>query len=408
MQIKTLAEILAESDTDSASSAVSKSKQRKQTNSKPSSKSGSKPAKLTQTELFHRRKSKKARRSTQQNIKTNCTKNDSNTSFEDKADNTSSIDVSDPHFFSDDLSDPNSLSKSAKRQSKKRANNKKRFHAAATFIAEPNDTPAYEPPEPQSIQQMLAEVKGNVHSTSNNSTSNNAKSRTENDDNQIATNDKGANDATSHGYIDTLTTSEIDNLPSALKAYLRTPEQKQSEIDAIKAESRLRWLAFYYLSRREFGKAELKQKLIDKEQDEDKIDALLEEFSAKGYQSDYRTTLMLIRENIRKGRGRERIKQEFYKKKIAMPSNLDELIDMANSESEEFSEFVDDSADSLVAGVDWLKLAVEARTKKYGNEIPKEQKDKAKQLRFLQYRGFKSDICFQALNYTLETLEERF
>lgn len=123
-------------------------------------------------------------------------------------------------------------------------------------------------------------------------------------------------------------------------------------------------LAFYYLSRREYGKAELKQKLIDKEQDPEKIDALLDEFEEKGYQSDYRTTLMLIRENIRKGRGRGRIKQEFYRKKIAMPGNIDELIDMANTESDEFSEFVDDDVDNLVDGVDWLKLAVIARTKK--------------------------------------------
>ncbi|HAM60463.1 MAG TPA: regulatory protein RecX, partial [Psychrobacter sp.] len=26
----------------------------------------------------------------------------------------------------------------------------------------------------------------------------------------------------------------------------------------------------------------------------------------------------------------------------------------------------------------------------------------------LQYRGFKTDICFAALDYTLETLDERF
>ena len=204
------------------------------------------------------------------------------------------------------------------------------------------------------------------------------------------------------------TDSQNDNIPAALKAYLRTSEQKQAEIDAIKAESRLRWLAFYYLSRREYGKAELKQKLIDKEQDPEKIDALLDEFEEKGYQSDYRTTLMLIRENIRKGRGRGRIKQEFYRKKIAMPGNIDELIDMANTESDEFSEFVDDDANNLVDGVDWLKLAVIARTKKYGNDIPVEQKEKAKQLRFLQYRGFNTDICFAALNYTLETLDARF
>ena len=92
----------------------------------------------------------------------------------------------------------------------------------------------------------------------------------------------------------------------------------------------------------------------------------------------------------------------------AMGKSTDELIDMANAESDAFSEFVNEDEDSLVDGVDWLKMAVTARTKKYGDNIPVEQKEKAKQLRFLQYRGFKSDICFEALNYTLDSLDERF
>ena len=248
---------------------------------------------------------------------------------------------------------------------------------------------------------MLVEVKHSVHSdeTSNHSAMNNnvelSLSNLE-DKNEL------------YPFHNSETDSQNDNIPAALKAYLRTPEQKQAEIDAVKAESRLRWLAFYYLSRREYGKAELKQKLIDKEQDPEKVDALLDEFEEKGYQSDYRTTLMLIRENIRKGRGRGRIKQEFYRKKIAMPGNIDELIDMANAESDEFSEFVEDSEDNIVDGVDWLKLAVIARTKKYGDNVPIEQKEKAKQLRFLQYRGFNTDICFAALNYTTDTLADRF
>ena len=260
--------------------------------------------------------------------------------------------------------------------------------------------PAYQQPEAQSIKEMLAEVKQNIHDEPDD----NAATDDEFNKESQYTTDTAITNTSAHSTVD----SQRDNLPAALKAYLRTPEQRQAEIDEIKAESRLRWLAFYYLSRREYGKAELKQKLIDKEQALDKIDALLDEFEEKGYQSDYRTTLMLIRENIRKGRGRGRIKQEFYRKKITMPSNIDELIDMANAESEEFREFVDESADNLVDGVDWLKLAVTARTKKYGDDIPTEQKDKAKQLRFLQYRGFQSDICFAALNYTLDTLDERF
>jgi len=399
MQIKTLAQILAESDSDSASSAGDKSKS--------PSKTTSKPAKLTQSELFNRRKSKKAQRLDKASTKDSFAKNTSDTLFEEKTNN-ASLDDSEDSLFANDCSDANQTSKPKATKRKKR---KKRFHAAAPFIAEPNDAPAYVPPDSQTIQQMLAEVKREVHTDKllNRADPINGKDNSGHSGIRQTTTNATliASDNNPTQAIAALSASEMDNLPSALKAYLRTPAQKQAEIDAIKAESRLRWLAFYYLSRREYGKAELKQKLIDKEQDPDSIDKLLAEFEEKGYQSDYRTTLMLIRENIRKGRGRQRIKQEFYKKKIAMPSNIDELIDMANAESEEFREFVAE-ADSLVEGVDWLKLAVEARTKKYGDDIPVEQKDKAKQLRFLQYRGFQMDVCFEALNYTLETLEERF
>lgn len=365
MKIKTLAEILAESDTDSASAVDEKRKKPFKHVYKDAPKKPSKSGKRT-TYL-----------SKDHSATTNFVSGDSIIDIE-------SVDA------------PSSAIKK-QTQSKKR---KKRFHPAANFTAEPSDTPVYKPPEAQSIKEMLAEVKNSIHSNQDSIDSVlEAESELYPKNNNIS-----ALSATD----DDDTESQSDNLPAALKAYLRTPEQRQADIDAIKAESRLRWLAFYYLSRREYGKAELKQKLIDKEQDPEKIDALLDEFEEKGYQSDYRTTLMLIRENIRKGRGRGRIKQEFYRKKIAMPSNIDELIDMANNESDEFIEFVDDTTDNLIDGVDWLKLAVIARTKKYGDDIPVEQKDKARQLRFLQYRGFNTDICFDALNYTLDTLEERF
>ncbi len=365
MKIKTLAEILAESDADSASIADTQKKHPSQPSrsSKPSYKAQPK-------------KSTKARK---------------HSIHSDKKPSLSSDSIIDVESFESPSSINQKPAKSKRR--------KKRFHPAANFTAEPSDASAYQPPEAQSIKEMLAEVKHNVHG-------NGADNGSTTDGNQYAESSEQLPALTAS--VDSETDGQTDNLPAALKAYLRTPEQRQAEVDAIKAESRLRWLAFYYLSRREYGKAELKQKLIDKEQDPDQIDALLDEFAEKGYQSDYRTTLMLIRENIRKGRGRGRIKQEFYRKKIAMPSNVDELIDMANAESDEFSEFVDDSSDNLVDGVDWLKLAVTARTKKYGEDIPTEQKDKARQLRFLQYRGFNTDICFAALNYTLETLDERF
>ncbi|TXD96472.1 regulatory protein RecX [Psychrobacter frigidicola] len=358
MKIKTLAEILAESDSDSASSSAPKEKSYERQKTFIADNNSDKLSTDSRVEYPN---SKRYSSSDADNI------NDF-TTF-------------------DSTTSTHSSSKTPKTKTKKR---QKRFHPAANFIAESNDAPIYKVPAPQSIQEMLAEVKREIHG----------------EDNDSDVTDNAIN-IEAHSEYD-MANEEADNLPSALKAYLRTPEQRQAETDAIKAESRLRWLAFYYLSRREYGKAELKQKLLDKEQGPEKIDALLEEFEEKGYQSDYRTTLMLIRESIRKGRGHGHIKQEFYRKKVAMPDNIDELIDMANAESDEFREFVDDSKDSLVEGVDWLKLAVTARIKKYGDNIPTEQKDKAKQLRFLQYRGFNMDICFQALNYTLDNLDERF
>ena len=378
MKIKTLAEILAESETDSASSP------------------NIQPKKYTNhTYKDEPKKPRKSGKRPTYSDKNKSIANDLSISGSLIGDSNTDIESNDP-LFSSSINQKTS-------KPKKRKKREKRFHPAANFSPEPSDVPTYLPPEAQSIKEMLAEVKHNVHGgeigdslvtdTSRSTDLSLRKSKNKTEFSTIDNND-----------ID----NQNDNIPAALKAYLRTPEQKQAEIDAIKAESRLRWLAFYYLSRREYGKAELKQKLIDKEQDPEKVDALLDEFEEKGYQSDYRTTLMLIRESIRKGRGRGRIKQEFYRKKITMPDNIDELIDMANAESEEFSEFVDDNDDNLVDGVDWLKLAVTARTKKYGDDIPVEQKDKAKQLRFLQYRGFNTDICFAALNYTLNTLDERF
>ncbi|MBI0426717.1 regulatory protein RecX [Psychrobacter sp. NG27] len=390
MEIKTLAEILAESASDSASNADAKSKKIYKHTSKQTRKTGKRfiPSGKSHSEISRSETTTLKISSSVHNKPAN--------SHSLHSDSAISESISDIEAI-DSLSSANpKIARPKKRQKRE-----KRFHPAANFIPEPSDVPAYEQPKAQSIKEMLAEVKHNVHRDEDSS------STAADDDTEHYT---AVSELTSAPMMsnDHEQNNQTDNIPAALKAYLRTPEQRQAEVDAIKAESRLRWLAFYYLSRREYGKAELKQKLIDKEQDLDKVDALLDEFEEKGYQSDYRTTLMLIRENIRKGRGRGRIKQEFYRKKIAMPSNVDELIDMANAESDEFSEFVDDSADNLVDGVDWLKLAVVARTRKYGDDIPVEQKDKARQLRFLQYRGFNTDICFAALNYTSETLDERF
>lgn len=283
-------------------------------------------------------------------------------------------------------------SKNTERQNKHHSPKRQKqkiFHPASPYQPKIESTPPVKEINPNSIKNLLAQVKAEGSASSNDTVTSQAEVET-----------------IQRKHCETDALSRLDNLPAALKAYLKTPEQRQAEKEAIKANSRLRWLAFYYLSRREHSAGELRQKLIDKEQDPVKIDELLAEFAEKGYQSDYRTALMLIREGIRKRYGRVRIKNDFYKRKVAMPSNIDELIDMAMDDNEEFADVLSDN--DLVEGVDWLRLAVEARVKKYGDAIPTEPKEKAKQLRFLQYRGFKPDICFQAIGFNLESLDSRF
>lgn len=173
-----------------------------------------------------------------------------------------------------------------------------------------------------------------------------------------------------------------------------------------KKTNRLRWLAFYYLSRRELSQKELRQKLLDKDQDPKMVEELLVEFAEKGYQSDERCIYMLIREAVRKGRGKQYILQSFYKHGITPNLPLDELIKNADVESLTDGTILEYDIKPNQEKIDWRKLAVEARTKKYGNLIPKDPKEKARQLRFLQYRGFSMDVSLEALTMTLEDLQE--
>ena len=51
------------------------------------------------------------------------------------------------------------------------------------------------------------------------------------------------------------------SLLETIENQLMTDEQRQAYHDKLKAESYMRWLAFYYLGRREQSKKELRDKL---------------------------------------------------------------------------------------------------------------------------------------------------
>lgn len=138
--------------------------------------------------------------------------------------------------------------------------------------------------------------------------------------------------------------------------------------------AKLRSIAFALLAKREYSEQELKNKLLSFGGNATNIEPLVKELIASNYQSDERMAGMVVRSNLRKGRGPARIQQDLKK------HSIDQELAQEN-----------------IQEVDWLQQAIELRIRKFGTELPQDQKEKARQLRFLQYRGFDLDICFKAI-----------
>ncbi len=138
--------------------------------------------------------------------------------------------------------------------------------------------------------------------------------------------------------------------------------------------SRLRSYAFAVLTRREYSKADLIEKLALYAMDRDEVLRLVDELAKENYQSDQRVAEILLSSQKRKGKGPNRIKLALKSKKID-----------ASLIQEELKE------------TDWNEQAYQLKVKKYGTQVEKEPKLKAKQIRFLMYRGFEMDAIIKAI-----------
>ena len=122
------------------------------------------------------------------------------------------------------------------------------------------------------------------------------------------------------------------------------------------------------LARREYSARELQQKLQDGH-DEENIATVLAQLQAQGLQSDHRYAEMWVRHRRQQGYGPIRIQGELRQKGIS---------------SELARECLDD-------GTDWFDSARACRERRFGSGRPDDIKARAKQVRFLQYRGFSAD-----------------
>ena len=138
--------------------------------------------------------------------------------------------------------------------------------------------------------------------------------------------------------------------------------------------TRLRSYAFAVLTRKEYSKADLIEKLALYADSRDEVIQLVEELARENYQSDQRVAEMMFSSQKRKGKGPNRIKLALKNKKINSELIQDELKE-----------------------TDWVAQAYSLKVKKFGKEVEPDPKLKAKQIRFLQYRGFDLDTIFKVI-----------
>jgi regulatory protein len=140
----------------------------------------------------------------------------------------------------------------------------------------------------------------------------------------------------------------------------------------------LRLAAMDLLARREHLQRELQRKLRKRFADHTLIDDIIRQLAEEGLQSDERFCESYVNQRSSKGYGPERIRMELRQK--GAPADLAAL-----------------ALDGLE--VDWLELARGTRSKKFGDALPVEFREKSRQLRFLQYRGFSGDTISRVLDF---------
>jgi regulatory protein len=136
-------------------------------------------------------------------------------------------------------------------------------------------------------------------------------------------------------------------------------------------------VAVKLLSRREHSALEIRDKLLKRDFEEDEIAQAISELKQGGWLSDERYAEAYIRMRQQKGFGPIRIAMELNER------GVDESIVEA---------CIDDSEES------WQQILERQYLKKYNNRPVVDYSDKAKRIRFLQYRGFPLDAIYRVIN----------
>ncbi len=160
-----------------------------------------------------------------------------------------------------------------------------------------------------------------------------------------------------------------------LNADLFQPE----EVDRFGDPKEARKKAMDYLARREYGFDELIKKLETAGFCSDIAADVVLVLRDDGLQSDERFAGSFVQSRISQGKGPARIRQELKERGLGSPLVTEAL---------------------QATDTDWYALALDIRVRKFGTDLPVDFKEKARQMRFLQYRGFEQDHIQTAVSNT--------
>jgi len=138
----------------------------------------------------------------------------------------------------------------------------------------------------------------------------------------------------------------------------------------------VRRVAMDLLARREHAHQELAAKLRSRGMPADLVESVLDDLTREDLLSDARFAEAFIASRVGRGQGPVRIRMELEQKGIA-------------------AEAIESALDH--AAPDWMELAAAARRKRFGRAPPGDFRERARQARFLQYRGFAPEHISRAL-----------
>lgn len=153
------------------------------------------------------------------------------------------------------------------------------------------------------------------------------------------------------------------------KGKLNFKSADDADLAKLSDEKLIEITAVRLLARREHGAGELKRKLQLRGYVPTAIDVVILRLTDRGMLSDLRFVTSFINQHAQRGHGPTRIRGELRQQGVPADVIEDQL---------------------RLTEVDWDRVAEDVRSRKF-KAVPRSGAERAKQSRFLQYRGFSSE-----------------